>query len=140
MDQALPERRLGDTPDGVMDEKGNGGAGGSGVLVLVRDLMFSSRISATARAAGVDVAIFRDPTQLAATPGRRLIVDLNLPGAIEAAAAWMRSPAGRGSAPGGVVGFVSHVDAETIARARAAGIDRVLPRSRFVETLAELLT
>lgn len=118
----------------------DGGAAGARVLLLVRDLMFSSRITATARAAGIDVAIFRDPTQLAATPGRRLIVDLNLPGAIEAAAAWMRSSAGPGSARGDVVGFVSHVDADTIARARAAGIDRVLPRSRFVETLPELLT
>lgn len=123
-----------------MDKSGDGGVEGSLVLVLVRDLMFSSRIAATARAAGVDISIVRDPIQLTATPGRRLIVDLNLPGAIEAAAAWTRSSAGSGHAPGDVVGFVSHVDSDTIARARAAGIDRVLPRSRFVETLPELLT
>ena len=106
------------------------------VLVLVRDLMFSSRIAATARAADVPVTLLRDPAQLAAAApdATRLIVDLNQPGAIEAAAAWM-APQSRD-----VVGFVSHVDAETIARARAAGIERVLPRSRFVEVLPELLT
>jgi hypothetical protein len=38
-----------------------------------------------------------------------------------------------------VVGFVSHVDAVTIAHARGSGLDRVLPRSRFVEQLPELL-
>jgi len=30
-------------------------------------------------------------------------------------------------------------DADTIARARQAGIDQILPRSRFVEALPELL-
>jgi hypothetical protein len=105
------------------------------VLVLVRDLMFSSRISAAARAAGAAVSLLRDPAGLDPNaPGRRLIVDLNLPGALESAVEW------KGTTAGEVVGFVSHVDAETIARARAAGIDRVLPRSRFVEILPELLS
>ena len=104
------------------------------VLVLVRDLMFSSRISAAARAAGVAIAIVRDPAQVSGARGRRLIVDLNQAGALEAAADWKAASAGD------VVGFVSHVDSETIARARASGIDRVLPRSRFVEILPDLLT
>ena len=103
------------------------------VLVLVRDLMFSSRISAAARATGVEIAVLRDPAQLRGARGRRLIVDLNQPGALEASIEWNSASACD------VVGFVSHVDAETIARARAAGIDRVLPRSRFVEMLPELL-
>ena len=102
------------------------------VLVLVRDLMFASRISAAARAAGVTIATLRDPAQVSGATGRRLIVDLNLPGALEAAVGWKNASASE------VVGFVSHVDAETIARARAAGIDRVLPRSRFVRILPEL--
>lgn len=103
------------------------------VLVLVRDLMFSSRISAAARAAGVAITALRDPVQISGARGRRLIVDLNQPGALEAAAEWKTASAGD------VVGFVSHVDGETIARARAAGIGRVLPRSRFVEILPDLL-
>lgn len=104
------------------------------VLVLVRDLMFAGRISAAARAAGVPVTMLRDPGSVLGAAGRRLIVDLNQAGALEAAIGWKRASSAE------VIGFVSHVDAETIARAKAAGIDRVLPRSRFVEILPELLT
>ena len=107
------------------------------VVVLVRDLMFSSRIAATARAADVPITLLRDPAALAdPSPGPGLlIVDLNLPGAIDAAIQWKRSSPARE-----VVGFVSHVDAVTIAHARGSGLDRVLPRSRFVEELPKLLT
>ena len=85
------------------------------VLVLVRDLMFSGRIGATARAAGVALKVIRDPSALTGTKGRLLIVDLNQPGALEAAVTWK----GESSPAADVVGFVSHVDAETITRARA---------------------
>ena len=110
------------------------------VIVLVRDLMFSSRIAAAARAADVPLTLLRDPARLSSaptppTPAARLIVDLKLPGGIDAAARWKQCSPGRQ-----VIGFVSHVDADTIARARAAGIDPVLPRSRFVEILPDLLT
>jgi hypothetical protein len=102
-------------------------------LALVRDLMFSSKITATARALAVEVQIIRDPAKLTDQKGRILIVDLNLPGAIEAAQAWhVASPAGKG------VGFVSHVDAATIQKARAAGLE-VMARSGFVEALPGLL-
>ena len=103
------------------------------VLVLVRDLLFSSRICATARAANIPVKVLRDPAAVAGAEGRMLIVDLNQDGATDAAVAWKRDASAE------VVGFVSHVDVETIARAKAAGLDRVLPRSRFVEMLPELL-
>ena len=106
---------------------------GSPVLVLVRDLMFSGRIGATARALDVPVKLLRDPAALEGAEGRRLIVDLNQEGALEAAVAWKRESSGE------VVGFVSHVDGETIARAKAAGVDRVLPRSQFVNVLESLL-
>jgi hypothetical protein len=103
------------------------------IIALVRDLIFASKISATAKAARIEMVLVRDPARLAGTQGRRLIVDLNLPGAIDAAAAWMDAAGGE------VVGFVSHVDTETISRARAAGIANVLARSRFVERLPSLL-
>src|SRR5215217_7485001 len=90
------------------------------VVALVRDLMFSSRIGATARSLGVALTLLRDPAKLAGIAGRRLIVDLNQPGALEAAVAWKAELGGE------VVGFVSHVDAQTIARAKAAGVDRVM--------------
>lgn len=103
------------------------------VLALVRDLIFATKISSTARSLDVAVQVLRDPAQLKGQAGRLLIVDLNLPGAIPAAAAWATVTAHP------VVGFVSHTDAATIAAARDARIDRVLPRSKFVEVLPELL-
>ena len=104
------------------------------VLALVRDLMFVGRISATARASGVPIKVIRDPAALSGEAGRLLLVDLNLAGAIEAAAAWKSASGGE------AIGFVSHVDAETIQRARESGIDQVMPRSRFVEALAGILS
>lgn len=114
------------------------------VLALIRDLMFSSRVTSTAASLGVAVKLLRDPALLSGEPGRRLLVDLNLPGAIEAAAAWKRAGGEANAAEGEgrrrvVTGFVSHVDAETIGRARAAGIDRVMARSQFVQVIPDLL-
>src|SRR2546421_11946717 len=103
------------------------------VLVLVRDLMFASKISATAQAVGVPVKLIRDPNKLTGEEGERLIVDLNQPEALEAAVQWKAKSGAR------VVGFVSHVDRETIDRARSLGIDEILPRSQFVQRLPELL-
>jgi hypothetical protein len=103
------------------------------LLVLVRDLLFSSRITVAAKHLGVGMKLVREPGQLAAEAGGRLIVDLNQPGALDAAAEWRRSGERE------VVGFVAHVDADTIRRAREAGIDQVLPRSRFVAELESII-
>lgn len=103
------------------------------VLALVRDLLFASKITAAAKGTGVLVRIIRDPGRLEEADGRRLLVDLNLPGAIEAASRWGEE---RGAE---VIGFISHVDVATAARAREAGISRVLARSGFVESLPELV-
>lgn len=101
--------------------------------MLVRDLIFASRINLTARDIGVEVKLLRDEAKLAAEIGRRLIVDLNQHGALDAAIEWRKRTGGE------VIGFVAHVDADTIRRARDAGIDQVLPRSRFVTELSSLL-
>ena len=105
----------------------------SPVIALVRDLMFSSKVSATARAVGSEVVIVREPGKLAGQKGRELLVDLSLPGAIEAAASWKAE-----NSTARVVGFVSHVDTATIQRAREAGLE-VMARSGFVEALPTLL-
>jgi hypothetical protein len=108
------------------------------VLVLVRDLIFASRITATAQAMGVGTFVVRDPAKLKdAYPHatrQTLIADLNQPGALHAANEWRSHSAGRV-----VIGFVAHVDAEIIREARELGIDQVLPRSRFVVDLESLL-
>jgi hypothetical protein len=102
-------------------------------VALVRDLMFSSRIRGTAKDLGAEVRMLREASQLAGAGGSRLLVDLNQEGAIEAARGWKEATGGV------VVGFVSHVDVETVRRARSSGIDQVLARSRFVELLPDLL-
>ena len=102
------------------------------LVALVRDLLFASRISATAQSMGVSLKMLRDPEKLAGELADRVIVDLNQPGALEAASSWKAATGAE------VVGFVSHVDQETIHRARLAGIN-VMPRSQFGERLVDLL-
>src|SRR6266498_3965240 len=103
------------------------------VLVFVRDLMFSSRIMSAARASGITLTMIRDAAQLENAAGNQLIIDLNHPGAIEAASAWKSRQGGR------VTGFVSHTDTQTIQRAKDAGIDQILARGQFVQILPEVL-
>jgi len=104
------------------------------VLVLVRDLIFATKITGTAQALNIPARLLRDPLTLAETPGSRLIVDLSLPGSIPAAAQWKAMTGGE------VIGFVAHVDSDTITAARAAGLDHVLPRSQFAKMLPDLLS
>jgi CheY-like chemotaxis protein len=112
-------------------------------LAAVDDLMFSSRISTTAKAVGVPVRFTRSLEAVLdgarATPPPHLIVlDLNSARIrpLEVIAALKADPA-LATIP--LVGFVSHVDSATIEAARAAGIDRVLARSAFVEQLPTLI-
>ena len=104
-------------------------------IALVRDLIFSSKISAAARLSGVRerVRIIRDPLALATLDGRRLIVDLNADGTLAAAVAWKARTGGT------VVGFVAHVDGDAIARARLLGIDRVLSNGGFSANVDALI-
>jgi PleD family two-component response regulator len=112
------------------------------VLAAVDDLMFSSRISTAAKAAGVEVRFARSPEAVlaAAHESAPSLVILDLNGArmrpLDIVAALKREPA-LAAVP--TLGFVSHVDASTIAAARDAGVDRVLARSAFVEQLPALI-
>ena len=96
-------------------------------VVLIRDLLFSSKVSAAARLSRVreSVRIVRDPAKLAEIDAKRLIVDLNADDHLEAAVAWKARTGGE------VTGFVSHVDGDAIAAARRLGIDRVLSNGGF---------
>jgi DNA-binding NarL/FixJ family response regulator len=90
--------------------------------LVVRDLMTRSRLQEAAAAAGYDVAAMREvPAVPIEDPPDLLVVDLDLPGALQGAAAWRAAhPETR------VIGFAFHVEEELIAEARAAGIE-VLP-------------
>jgi CheY-like chemotaxis protein len=109
-------------------------------LLLSDDLIFTSRIAGTARALGLEVRQVRALDQLpemAARLGTRcVIVDLSFPGLD--LPEMMRRLGEPGKRPR-VVAYGSHVDAESLRAARAAGCTPVLPRSKFVEDLpAEL--
>jgi hypothetical protein len=103
------------------------------VLCLVRDLLFYSKIRAAAESADVPLKSVRDPARLLEESGLGLIVDLNQSDALQAAIEFRN----RTGLP--VVGFVSHVDVETISAARASGIGQVLARSQFEKQLPTVL-
>ncbi|HXD87447.1 MAG TPA: hypothetical protein VN641_13205 [Urbifossiella sp.] len=110
------------------------------VLMLCDDLIFYSRVMGTARALGQTAAQFRSAKALAEAarqhPPAIAILDLQHEGLdLPALLAELRQLA----SPPRVVGFGSHVEAETLRAARDAGCDQVLPRSKFVKELEEIL-
>lgn len=113
------------------------------VLAVVDDLLFSSKIRAVADRAGETVAFARSravviPEILAKQPH---VVILDLDRATLDPIATIRDIKARPDlAAIRVVGFVSHVHAEIIEAARAAGIDLVLARSAFVARLADIVS
>ena len=105
-------------------------------LMLCDDLIFFSRVSGTARAAGLTVRMVRSAADLLAAakvaPPGGVIVDVHNPGLdLPALVADLKAacPATR------VIAYGSHVEAAVLRAARQAGCDRVLPRSQFVEEL-----
>ncbi len=103
------------------------------ILVLCRDLLFASKITATAKAVNVPVKLLRDPAKLTEETAGRLIVDLTQAGYIEAASQWRQRTGGR------VTGFAGHADGDTLAAAQAAGIDQILTRGEFSANLPAIL-
>jgi CheY-like chemotaxis protein len=106
-------------------------------LLLSDDLIFASKVTATARAAGLTVQVVRTPQQLLATarkqPPTGVILDLHNPGLdVAALLAGLREAC---PAMPRVVAYGSHVEADTLRAARQAGCDRVMPRSQFVADL-----
>ena len=111
------------------------------LLILCTDLIFSTKITGTAKSLGVPFAVVRTleklREQLAAHPIATFIVDLNADrvNAIEAVrVAKAHAPSPR------VVAFLSHVQVELAQEAGNAGADEVLARSGFVAQLPAILT
>lgn len=101
------------------------------------DLLFTSKVTATARAHGLEVVTARS-AGLAVEAARRaapaaVLVDLQNPGldlgeflaGLRAACPDMPR----------VIAYGSHLAKEALTAARAAGLDRVMPRSKFVASL-----
>lgn len=112
------------------------------VVLVVDDLFFSIKIKTAAKHLGVDVYFDRTGDDTLATlrekQPRLVVFDLDAAKLrpIEIVAAMKADPELRGLP---TLGFVSHVHADTIAAARAAGIDQVLARSAFADRVGTIL-
>ncbi len=111
------------------------------ILAAVEDLIFLSKILETAQRLGarVEPVDLKDLKERALrSAARAVILDLNhrSGSALEVLQSLKADPS-TSRLP--VVGFVSHVQSEVIAAARAAGCDLVLARSAFTAQLPQLL-
>ena len=110
------------------------------MLVVCEDIFFWSKIHAVAAAKGRKALRVGDEAAmeaaLAAGGVDTIFADLAVKSidVFQWAPRWKAAP----DAPR-VIGFVSHVDVDAQRKARAAGFDEVLARSRFTERLAELV-
>ena len=110
-------------------------------LLLCDDLIFTSRIVGTARDLGLTVKLARTPESLVELARQEhpgcVIVDLGFPGLV--LTDLLKQLPDKESRLPRVVAYGSHVDTATLRAARAAGCDPVLPRSKFVEELPNVL-
>lgn len=113
------------------------------IVCVVDDLLFSIKMSTAAKHLGVEMYFERSKDKVLQTIREKqpslVIFDLNSGrlAPIEMIAALKTEPSLSSIR---TLGYVSHVDSDTIDRARSAGIDQVLARSAFSEKLGEILT
>ena len=111
-------------------------------IVLIDDLFFQAKLFETAKITGITLETAATGEQLlkcaAANPSALVIVDLNArQGALDAVEQLCKL-GGPGN-PRRVIAFLSHVQTELAERARAAGCQDVMPRSKFTQNLAAIL-
>jgi beta-phosphoglucomutase-like phosphatase (HAD superfamily)/CheY-like chemotaxis protein len=134
------------TPDWIADRFGAPGNDPVAVpepvgLLLSRDLIFTAKVTGTARELGRRVLVAGNPAQAAAMIDqwrpKVVFVDLSAGDLVATPAliAYRRS-AGPGAR---FVAFGAHVDTAALDAARDAGCDLVLPRSKFSAELPDLV-
>jgi PleD family two-component response regulator len=112
------------------------------IVCVLDDLLFSVKISTTAKAIGADVYFERTPGMAMAHIKEKqpslVIFDLNSAklNPLRTIAELKADPATRDIK---TLGFVSHVHIDTIDAARRAGVDEVLARSAFAAELPDIL-
>jgi DNA-binding NtrC family response regulator len=109
------------------------------VVALVDDLFFQMKLIETAKQLGVELRTCTTADALANEVGARapklVVVDLNArSNPLEAI---QRVHASGPEIP--LIGFLSHVQVDLAAQARAAGCADVMPRSKFTQNLATIL-
>ena len=119
-------------------------------IVLIDDLFFQAKLLETAKLTGISLQTVATGEQLlkaaAANPAALVIVDLNArQGSLDAVEQLCKEnlePGVESNGPGNprrVIGFLSHAQTELAERARAAGCQDVMPRSKFTQNLAAIL-
>ena len=109
------------------------------VIALVDDLFFQARLAETARQVGVELKVVTTGDALAEETRNAaglIVIDLNAKA--DAIGAIEKLRGAGNTAP--VVAFLSHVQTELAERARAAGCREVMPRSKFTQNLAAILS
>ena len=112
------------------------------IVCVLDDLLFSVKISTAAKAIGADIYFERSPgtvvDRIREKQPSLVIFDLNSAKLqpMSVIAELKSDPLTRAIR---TLGFVSHVQTDTIAAARQAGIDEVLARSAFADRLGEIL-
>jgi|SRR5579862_469500 len=109
------------------------------VVALVDDLFFQMKLIETAKQLGVELRTCTTADALANEVGahapKLVVVDLNARSNPLEAISRVHA-----SGPGiPLIGFLSHVQVDLAAQARAAGCADVMPRSKFTQNLATIL-
>jgi CheY-like chemotaxis protein len=113
------------------------------ILCAIDDLIFSIKISTAAKSLGVEIYFERSADAVLPRVREKrpalVIFDLNSAKLrpMETIRALKADPELKTIR---TLGYVSHVQTDTIAAARDAGIDEVLARSAFADRLGEILT
>jgi DNA-binding NarL/FixJ family response regulator len=108
------------------------------VVALMDDLFFQMKVAETAKHLGVEFKVATTAEALDGlleSPTKLLIVDLNARSAPVATIERLRATQKDLS----IVAFLSHVQTELAAQARAAGCSEVMPRSAFTQNLASII-
>jgi len=97
------------------------------VLAISTDLLLGSKVEAMLKAAGHDVTLSPSLAEAPLDDADLIVADLDA-----------ESPAGLADLAVPVLGYYSHVNAETKKASEAAGIALAVPRSRMARELPEL--
>lgn len=113
------------------------------ILYLASDLLWASRIKATADAVGVPARPVRNLEMLEArltdSPVKALLLDLEAPEAALAMLGRLRGPSTGAERSVYTLAFGPHVATELFAKAKAAGADAVVPRGAVANRLEVIL-
>ena len=109
------------------------------VLALIDDIFFQAKMLETAKQVGVEFRACSTAdaldAEIAKAVPRLVVVDLNAHS--DPFEALERLHASGGKIP--LIAFLSHVQVDLAERARAAGCNDVMPRSKFTQNLATIL-